>query len=391
MNATKRYKDIDLPFICPISNRSFDSTKGLSVYISKSLKQDHKEYYDKYINHRDRSCFFCGGEGKFISVGKGYRNLCEEEECVKKSFNSHSIEGIMYREMCSREEAEIKFNIENSRQLEERMKTFSKLREGNPNFDKERNQLCEEYWIKRGFTDEESSKKIEEIRKNIVQKSSKTIKNNPEKYASKYPTKIEYYLSRGYSEEEGRKIIKEIQNRFSLNKCIEKYGIEGQKIWKDRQEKWKRSLNSKTEQEKIEINRKKLFNNSGYSKISQKLFWNIYEKFSENNIKFEELTGELVLYNKDLNKHYRYDYVDFTRKKIIEFNGDFWHCNPEKYNEDFNHKILKSSAKKIWMNDKIKIDWISSKGYKVMVIWESEYRKDPKQTLEKCIEFINEK
>lgn len=99
MNATKRYKDIDLPFICPISNRSFDSTKGLSVYISKSLKQDHKEYYDKYINHRDRSCFFCGGEGKFISVGKGYRNLCEEEECVKKSFNSHSIEGIMYREM----------------------------------------------------------------------------------------------------------------------------------------------------------------------------------------------------------------------------------------------------------------------------------------------------
>ena len=150
-------------------------------------------------------------------------------------------------------------------------------------------------------------------------------------------------------------------------------------------------MNSKTEQEKIEINRKKLFNNSGYSKISQKLFWNIYEKFSENNIKFEELTGELVLYNKDLNKHYRYDYVDFTRKKIIEFNGDFWHCNPEKYNEDFNHKILKSSAKKIWMNDKIKIDWISSKGYKVMVIWESEYRKDPKQTLEKCIEFINEK
>jgi hypothetical protein len=121
MNATKRYGDINLPFTCPISNRSFDSTKGLSIYITKSLKQDHKEYYDRYINHRDKSCFFCGGEGKFISVGKGYRNLCEGEECVKKSFNSHSIEGIMYREMCSREEAEIKFNIENSRQLEERM------------------------------------------------------------------------------------------------------------------------------------------------------------------------------------------------------------------------------------------------------------------------------
>lgn len=384
MNATKRYKDIDLPFICPISNRSFDSTKGLSVYISKSLKQDHKEYYDKYINHRDRSCFFCGGEGKFISVGKGYRNLCEGEECVKKSFNSHSIEGIMYREMCSREEAEIKFNIENSRQLEERMKTFSKLREGNPNFDKERNQLCEEYWIKRGFTDEESSKKIEEIRKNIVQKSSKTIKNNPEKYASKYPTKIEYYLSRGYSEEEGRKIIKEIQNRFSLSKCIEKYGIEGQKIWKDRQEKWQNSL-SKNGNIK-----------GGYSKISQILFTEILKYYKVNeldNIFFWTKNKEYLL--TDGKSIFLYDFTDIKRKKIIEYNGDQYHANPSIYLEsDSPHPYNKGkgyTAKDIWTKDKHKIEIAKFNGFSVLTIWDSEYRKDPKQTLEKCIEFINGK
>lgn len=47
---------------------------------------DHSEYYDKYIHHRDSSCFFCGEKGKLISVGIGYRNLCESEECVKRYF-----------------------------------------------------------------------------------------------------------------------------------------------------------------------------------------------------------------------------------------------------------------------------------------------------------------
>lgn len=124
MNAAKRYKNIDLPFTCQIKNRTFNSTGGLAIYITKTLKMDHSEYYDKYIHHRDSSWFFCGEKGKFISVGKGYRNLCESEECVKRPFNSHSIEGIMYRNMCDREEAEKVFHGENQRQLNERMKTF---------------------------------------------------------------------------------------------------------------------------------------------------------------------------------------------------------------------------------------------------------------------------
>jgi hypothetical protein len=36
-----------------------------------------------------------------------------------------------------------------------------------------------------------------------------------------------------------------------------------------------------------------------------------------------------------------------------------------------------------------KISLIESKGYKVLTIWESEYRNNPQQTLEKCIKFIN--
>jgi hypothetical protein len=126
--AKKRYKDIEFPFTCPITKREFNSGKGLSVYLTKTLKVDHSKYYDDYINHRDSSCFFCGDKGTFISSSKGYRNLCEDPICVKKSFSSHSVEGIMYRKSVSREEAEILFEEENQKQLEKRTKTQNKLR-----------------------------------------------------------------------------------------------------------------------------------------------------------------------------------------------------------------------------------------------------------------------
>ena len=217
------------------------------------------------------------------------------------------------------------------------------------------------------------------------------MKSNPEKYSTKYPTKIEYYTSRGLTEEDAKKEISKIQNRFSLEKCVEKYGKEdGEKVFNDRQNKWMNTLNSKTNEEKIEINRKKLFNNSGYSKISQKLFWRIFDHFQLNDIRFEELNSEIIRYDKINNKHYKYDFVDFTKKKCIEFNGDYWHCNPSKYNENFVHPIMKMTALEIWNKDSLKNFWIEKRGYKVLTIWESEYRKNPQQTLEKCIKFINE-
>ena len=81
----------------------------------------------------------------------------------------------------------------------------------------------------------------------------------------------------------------------------------------------------------------------------------------------------------------------FTLKKCIEFNGDYWHCNPIKYNETYIHPIIKLSAKDIWKKDFLKNKWNIDRGYNVLVIWESEYRKYPQQVIDSCIKFINEK
>lgn len=61
---------------------------------------------------------------------------------------------------------------------------------------------------------------------------------------------------------------------------------------------------------------------------------------------------------------------------IIEFNGDYWHCNPKKYKPDYYHQVKQKTAKELWEYDKKKIDLIKQKGYNLEVVWESDYKSD---------------
>jgi len=382
INAAKRYKDINLPFICPLNNRTFNSTKGLSVYVTKTLKMDHKQYYDTYIDHRDRSCFFCGTEGLFMSVGKGYRNLCTKSECLHKSNISHSVEGIMYRSFVSREEAEKLFDVENQKQLQKRKKTNEELRKIDPLWDKKRSRNCKEFWMYKGFSEEDSILKSVEVMSEIHQKTFLKFKSDPLKYRSKNTTTTEYYLKKGYSEDIAIKMLSDRQSTFSKEICIGKYGEEeGLNIWNDRQIKWQKSL-SKNGNAK-----------GGYSKISQKLFWDLlmtYSEYERIDVFFHTKNYEVILKSKSI---YLYDFTDTKRMKMIEYNGDQYHANPYIYKPDDTphpyHKTKKYCASKIWEKDENKIELAKFNGYEVLVVWDSEYRKNPKQTVEKCIEFLN--
>jgi len=68
----------------------------------------------------------------------------------------------------------------------------------------------------------------------------------------------EYWLKRGYTEDESIKMVKECQTTFSKEKCIEKYGKEnGLKRWAARQDKWQNTMKSKPIEEIERINKKK--------------------------------------------------------------------------------------------------------------------------------------
>jgi very-short-patch-repair endonuclease len=89
---------------------------------------------------------------------------------------------------------------------------------------------------------------------------------------------------------------------------------------------------------------------------------------------------------------YKLDLVDINSKKCIEINGDYWHANPEKYNEeDFINYRGKGriSVVDIWKKDEIKYNAIKEQGFELLVIWETDIKNDRQNVLQKCENFLN--
>lgn len=273
------------------------------------------------------------------------------------------------------------------------------------------------YWIERGLSEEESKQKIKEMKPNLMEywlsrgfsveesklKTELHLMNTERAFIIKYgdeegvklfrekkikegklysPRSVEYWVNKGFSIEESKNKVSDSQNKFSLVKCIEKYGEEeGKKIFTERQNKWQESLTKNGNMKK------------GYSKISQELFYRILETYNidyRDKIKFATHNGEFKL-NNPKGGVYIYDFIDITTKKIIEYNGDMYHANPKKFKKsDTPHPYRKNKTSlEIWESDKNKIEVSKNNGYDVLVIWDSEYRWGNKEkVIKKCLKFL---
>jgi len=69
---------------------------------------------------------------------------------------------------------------------------------------------------------------------------------------------------------------------------------------------------------------------------------------------------------------------------IIEYFGDYWHCNPSKYEREYYHIKKKKFAWELWEYDNKKVEFIKNLGYTLEVVWESELKNDNK-LIEKII------
>jgi len=272
------------------------------------------------------------------------------------------------------------------------------------------------FWVKRGLSEEESTRKIKEMKPNLVEhwlcrgfsieesklKTELHLMNTERAFIVKYgkeegvklfrekkvkegklhsPRSVEYWLNKGFSVEESKNKVSEGQNKFSLVKCIEKYGEEeGKIIFTERQKKWQESLYKNGNLK------------SGYSKVSQDLFFELlkyYKNVEElNYVMFAKKGGEFVLTSND--GFYRYDFTDLLNKKIIEYNGDNYHANPDTYsvNETPNPFRKNITSEDIWKKDDIKIKLANKHKYDVLIIWDSEYKKDKEKVIKKCLNFL---
>lgn len=75
---------------------------------------------------------------------------------------------------------------------------------------------------------------------------------------------------------------------------------------------------------------------------------------------------------------YKYfiDIFSDDAKMIIEYNGDYWHCNPTLYSGSFYHPKKCKSAQDIWDEDRQRMQILQQKGYQSFTVWESDYNND---------------
>ena len=102
-------------------------------------------------------------------------------------------------------------------------------------------------------------------------------------------------------------------------------------------------------------------------------------KFSSSSKPEKEIENILKKLNIDVKRTYKVnEYIcDIYIPKfnlIIEYNGDYWHCNPVKFNSEYLHPHKKKTSSQIWNEDKIRIDNIKNYGYNLEVVWESDYK-----------------
>jgi hypothetical protein len=234
-----------------------------------------------------------------------------------------------------------------------------------------------EFWVNKGYSENEA--------KDIISKNQTEAVKQVDFEKRLLPSNIEYWMKNGFTKEESKLKVSECQTTFTLEKCIQNYGeVEGKKRFTERQNKW---LNSLLTNGNLVI---------GYSKISQELFYKILEIYDINKrqeIYFATHNGEFKI-EKEEGGLWLYDFTDTINKKIIEFHGDMYHGNPKKYKaDDYPHPFRKNiTAQEMWDKDKRKIDVAIEEGFEVMVIWDSEYRWGNRQEIiDKCLVFLNKK
>lgn len=230
-----------------------------------------------------------------------------------------------------------------------------------------------EFWKIRGYSELDSIIKIKELQT----KASKSRKN------PRSNTTIEYFMKRGLSRTDAISALRDRQNTRSKSKYIERYGeIDGIKRWTEVNKKWSENIEAQYKAGKFKKTQKsKIFKVTSINEL----------ELAENlqNLYNSQLAfGANQLYIYDGTRYYYYDIADKINKKIIEYNGDYWHANPMKYSKtDIVHS--NKTAEEIWINDMNKLNILKQLGYEIHIVWESEYINDKSTVLNNCLKFLN--
>lgn len=282
-------------------------------------------------------------------------NLVERFKFIKENPKNRTIQTYVMR--YGKTEGEFRWNqyVEKQRYkntFESKNKKYGWTKEQFDEFNKSRSVTFEKCIERHGY------EKGNEVWKHYCERQSYT--NSLDYYKEKYGEDIGYTKWLEYNKEKSKS--------KNLDWVIEKYGV--------------------TEEEALEILAKR--HTRSYTSEAERCFVNMLEERLGKPIKYTIKTQQYCIWNNYLNAPNFYDVTCTSRKKIIEFHGDYWHCNPSKYDKDFVHLHAKTTAGEIWKRDLLKRQAALDKGFSFKIVWWSEFENTPDEIIKECVEWLEQ-
>lgn len=185
------------------------------------------------------------------------------------------------------------------------------------------------------------------------------------------PSQIPYWIKRGYDEETAKQMVLDRRILNTVDAIMQRKNCsreEAEQIRADITKKWIKSFKKMT-----------------YSKISQELFWSIYEKIKNDyvDIYFATLDSDKILDDSGKNHeflinvgktHRKLDFYIKDINKCIEFDGTYWHGIKGKGNKTREEEREKQIINKL--------------NCKILHIKEADFVSNKEESINKCLDFI---
>ncbi len=235
-------------------------------------------------------------------------------------------------------------------------------------------KLNMEYWIVRGYSEEDAISKVKEFQKDNSDKFLKKYRSNPSNYDGIRNTQIKYWTDKGYTEDEAIINIKKRQDTSSIEYYINRHGEEkGIEYYNNRCDIVRYTSSRKYRIDKYgeevgnlmydDILKKRIVSMSKCSIESYRFLIPIYKHLRKSGISLDDIYWGVGKSNEwFLNRDGNLFFYDFTIRSlgiIIEYHGIKFHPKRGLNNEEL--KKWKCLYSNIGYDEKLNMDILKEK------------------------------
>jgi len=350
--------------ICQICGKDYNSYRGFGLHLFKSHPNiSKKDYYDNHIKKDpiEGICKTCNiNRTRFVSIFKGYLDGCDDYKCIliRRTKTCFDLYGVYYTGQIPEKihktvetwGLKSKEDIQNSSIKMYNSKINNIDENGLNSFQRQQINCMKTCLEKYGVDNVRKAEEIKDTIKQVVY----------DRYGEDnfFKTGIFQEISRETKEKKHGDPTFNNRPQAALT-CLSRYGVPSPGM----------------------------IHNTHYSKISQEFCKLLYENLDIEFQKYSYFAGNkdeiwIRYVDNNRNNYYFYDFCLWNKKIIIEFQGDYWHRNPQTY--EYNLENLS-----IWLKDDHKKEVAEENGFTILYVWESDYKNDKEKIIKNCLDFIS--